>query len=442
MSRPLRFLHLSTFYPPGCFGGDGIYLQRLARALAEQGHRVDVVHCVDSYEMLQTVQPAIEQYKHPNLTVHSLHSRYGFISPLLSHQTGRPYLKERAIAEIIRSTQPDVIHFHNISLLGPEVLGLGREVEAVRLYTAHEYWLICPTHVLWKFNREPCEKTDCIRCTLMAKRPPQLWRYTGMLARCAREVDAFLAPSRFSAGIHRARGFEPPMQHFPLFVERADADWQNPAPRPHERPYFLFVGRLETIKGVRPLIEAWNKGAQTDLLIAGSGTEEAELRILAAANPRISFLGHVQPGALGKLYVNSIACIVPSVCYEVFPNVILECFARKTPIIAHDHGAMSEMVRESGGGLLYINEAELLSAVTQLSQSSILRSELAEKAYRAFDTLWSPEAHLNSYFELLRNLAERKFGRILWQLADGSSSPAKISDDQSSASTVATISRS
>jgi glycosyltransferase involved in cell wall biosynthesis len=442
MSRPLRFLQLSTFYPPECFGGDGIYLQRLARALAEQGHRVDVVHCVDSYQMLQTVQPGIEQYKHPNLTVHSLQSRYGFVSPLLSHQTGRPYLKERAIGEIIRSTQPDVIHFHNISLLGPEVLALGREVEAVKLYTAHEYWLICPTHVLWKFNREPCEKADCIRCTLMAKRPPQLWRYTGMLARCAREVDAFLAPSRFSAEIHRARGFEPPMQHFPLFVERADADWQNPAPRPHERPYFLFVGRLETIKGVRPLIEAWNKGAQTDLLIAGSGTEEAELRILAGANPRISFLGHVQPGALGSLYVNSIACIVPSLCYEVFPNVVLESFARKTPIIAHDHGAMSEMVRESGGGLLYTNEAELLSAVTQLSQSSMLRSELSEKAYRAFDALWSPEAHLKNYFELLRNLAERKFGRIPWELAEGSSSPAEISEKQSSISRVATISRS
>jgi glycosyltransferase involved in cell wall biosynthesis len=442
MSRPLRFLHLSTFYPPDCFGGDGIYLQRLARALVEQGHRVDVVHCVDSYQMLQTVQPGIEQYKHPNLTVHSLHSRYGFVSPLLSHQTGRPYLKERAIGEIIRSTQPDVIHFHNISLLGPEVLALGRGVEAVKLYTAHEYWLICPTHVLWKFNREPCEKTDCIRCTLMAKRPPQLWRHTGMLARCAREVDAFLAPSRFSAEIHRARGFELTMQHFPLFVERADADWQNPAPRPHERPYFLFVGRLETIKGIRPLIEAWNKGAQTDLLIAGSGTEEAELRILAGANPRISFLGHVQPGALGNLYVNSIACIVPSLCYEVFPNVILESFARKTPIIAHDHGAMSEMVRESGGGLLYTNEAELLSAVTQLSKSATLRAELAEKAYRAFDTRWSPEAHLNRYFELLRNLAERKFGRIPWQVAEENSSPAEINDSQSSASRVATISRS
>jgi glycosyltransferase involved in cell wall biosynthesis len=118
---------------------------------------------------------------------------------------------------------------------------------------------------------------------------------------------------------------------------------------------------------------------------------------------------------------------VPSLCYEVFPNVILESFARKTPIIAHDHGAMSEMIRESGGGLLYANEAELLSAVTQLSQSPMLRSTLAEKAYRAFDTLWSPEAHLKSYFELLRNLAERKFGRIPWELAEENSSSAEIS---------------
>ena len=37
----------------------------------------------------------------------------------------------------------------------------------------------------------------------------------------------------------------------PYFIDRADGDWQSPAPRPQARPYFLFVGRLEEIKGRR-----------------------------------------------------------------------------------------------------------------------------------------------------------------------------------------------
>ena len=48
----------------------------------------------------------------------------------------------------------DVVHFHNISLVGgPGVLGLGANRRAVRIMTAHEHWLICPMHLLWKYDR-------------------------------------------------------------------------------------------------------------------------------------------------------------------------------------------------------------------------------------------------------------------------------------------------
>ncbi len=35
MSRPLKFLHLTTFYPPYSFGGDALYLYRLCHALGD-----------------------------------------------------------------------------------------------------------------------------------------------------------------------------------------------------------------------------------------------------------------------------------------------------------------------------------------------------------------------------------------------------------------------
>ena len=53
----LRFCMLSTFYPPYSYGGDGITLQRLARALVRAGHEVTVIHDADAYTSLGYAEP-------------------------------------------------------------------------------------------------------------------------------------------------------------------------------------------------------------------------------------------------------------------------------------------------------------------------------------------------------------------------------------------------
>ena len=410
MARPLKFLLLTTFYPPYSFGGDGIFISRLAHALAQEGHQVDVVHCVDSYRALHSGEPTATADHHPNLTVHQLRSGFGIVSPLLSHQTGRVGLKREPIREIIRQSAPDVIHYHNISLLGPEVLALGPDT--LKLYTTHEYWLICPTHVLWKFNSRPCDKPECIRCTFLARRPPQLWRYFGMLDRYAANVDVFLAPSRFAAKMHAERGFSRPMRYLPSFV---DISAPVSAPRPHPRPYFLFVGRLESGKGVGSLITAWDKVMEADLLIAGDGSGASQLRTKAAANPRIRFLGMQTQPELGPLYDHCIASIVPSQMYEVFTTVVLEAFAHKAPVIVRDQGPLREMIEESRGGIGYRTEEELLEAVARLSRDASLREELSVNGFSMMTGRWSKAAHLKTYFELIREVALRKFGRVAWE---------------------------
>ena len=52
----------------------------------------------------------------------------------------------------------DVINFHNISLVGgPGILEMG---QALKLYMAHEHWLICPSHVLWRHQRHRIHDGD------------------------------------------------------------------------------------------------------------------------------------------------------------------------------------------------------------------------------------------------------------------------------------------
>src|SRR6185369_2208253 len=140
--RPLRFCMVTTFYPPYSFGGDGAFVRLLANELAKRGHQIEVIHCADSYRMLSGKEPKADSEEHPNLTVHRLESPVGFLSPLATQQTGFPLFKSAQIRKILNRGF-DVIHYHNISLVGgPKILEYG---QAIKLYTMHEYWLVCPT---------------------------------------------------------------------------------------------------------------------------------------------------------------------------------------------------------------------------------------------------------------------------------------------------------
>ena len=214
--------------------------------------------------------------------------------------------------------------------------------------------------------------------------------------------------------MHAERGFPRPLAYLPNFTDRQDRDWQNPEPRPHETPYFLFVGRLEQIKGLQTLIALWNRAPERDLLVAGEGGFEATLRQQAAGNPRIRFLGRRSQRELGALYHHALACIVPSLTYETFGMPSIEAFARKTPVIVRDLGGLPEPVRDSGGGFVYNSDAELLEALDRIAQSPALRDELGQKGYEGFLRSWCREAHLQLYFELLKATAETKLGSVPW----------------------------
>ena len=404
---PLRVALVTTFYPPCNFGGDGRYVRSFAHALARAGCEVEVIYDADAWCAMtghSEIPPPLPEP--PGVTVHRLSSRWPTGSAMLTQQTGTPVVQKAAIKALL-DRGFDVIHYHNTSLIGgPGVWALG---DAVKLHTAHEHWLVCANHVLWRYNRELCDARDCFKCSMTFHRPPQLWRSTGVLEREAAHVDAFIALSHSVAENHRAFGFTREMRAMASFLPADETEAKGAGTSaPHPRPYFLFVGRLEVIKGLQDVIPAWDETIPADLLIAGEGTYGAELRALAAGKSNVHFLGQVDPANLPALYRNARALIACSLCYEVFPMVALEAFREATPLIARDLGPYAQILDESGGGLLFTDAATLRNAVTALATDTALRDRLGTAGQAATATRWSEATAMRDYLALVREVATHR----------------------------------
>jgi glycosyltransferase involved in cell wall biosynthesis len=397
---------ITTFYPPYHFGGDAMYIYRLTNELARRGHKVDVIHCKDAYMLLRNEQTLGDFPNHSNVRTYPLDSWAGPLSPVLTQQTGVPFFKRGVIKRLLNSESYDVIHYHNMSLVGITALAYGK---AVKLYTTHEHWLVCPVHVLWKFNREVCSERSCTLCQIRAGRPPQFWRHTGLLEKMLRHVDCFISPSRFSMKKQLELGLQIPMVHLPYFLPKRSHS--NPAEngnrRPRPKPYFLFVGRLEKIKGVQNLIPIFKERREYDLLIAGAGEYEQTLKGLAAGSDNIVFLGKLNQERLTEFYRSALAVIVPSICYETFGIIIIEAFAMKTPVIVNNLGALPEVVEDSGGGIVYNNDVELKKALDEIAQNPGLRNELGLKGHNAYLELWTEDAHMGQYLALVSRVQQK-----------------------------------
>lgn len=407
MKNKLKFLMVTTFYPPYNFGGDGVFVYRLSNELARRGHTVDILHCRDAYEILEKKGPKGEYPNHPNITVHSLKSRFGFLSPLATQQTGYAFFKKKKIKALITEKKFDIIHYHNLSLIGLDILAYG---DGIKLYTMHEYWLICPMHILWKYGREVCTKRNCISCQLIGKRPVQWWRYSNIIQKALSHIDAFISPSLFTKKKYYELGLKVPIRYIPNFspISIDPGEFTREDSFQHSQPYFLFVGRLEKIKGVQNLIPVFRKYTKCDLLIAGDGDYEPTLRKLAGDTQNIRFLGRLSHKELQSLYRNALAVIIPSICYEVFGMTLIEAFAMRIPVIVNNSGALPEIVKQSGGGFIYNNEDELREYMEKISSNPDLRQTLGVKGYQAYKKYWTEDCHIFLYYQLIQEIAAHR----------------------------------
>ena len=399
----MKFAMLTTFFGPHSFGGDAAFVDRLSRALARRGHEVHVAHCLDAFDVVKGDQDPRPYDPPPGVHIHAIRSRLGRLSPLWTHRVGGPGPKSGPIRRLLREVGPDVVHFHNLSLIGgPGLLGV-EAGGAVKLMTTHEHWLVCPLHVLWKFNSRVCETTECLRCSVKARKPPQFWRMGTYRDVNLRHLDALICPSRSTQREHARRGVDFPTTVLPYFLPEDYLGRPATSTPPHDRPYVAVAGRLEEIKGFQDAIAAMRSLPGLDLRVAGTGAFEPELRRLAAGAANVHFEGRLDAAGVASLFRGARAVVVPSLVYETFGYVVLEAFAEGTPVVVRALGALPELVAQSGGGLLFRSPEGLVDALRTIATDHDLRDKLGARGARARHEVWSEEEHIGRYLGLIES---------------------------------------
>jgi glycosyltransferase involved in cell wall biosynthesis len=397
----MRLGMVTTFYPPYSFGGDATYVRNLSRGLAARGHEVEVIHCQDAYDLLGGQAPDAPVVD-PGVRVHRLHSRGGPLSPLITQQTGRPGLKAAALKRLLGGGRFDVVNFHNISLVGgPGVLAYSRA--PITLYTLHEHWLVCPTHIFWKERNRACDGPTCLTCCIKSGVPPQLWRYGPLIRKALDHVDQLIAPSAFTAEKHAA--LERAIEVLPLF-----AACPPPAEvAPVSPSTFVVVGRVTASKGVEPLLRVFARLPHLQLLVMGDGDQRPALEQAYAASPNIRFLGALPQAELAKHYAAAVALILPSIAPETFGLGVVEAAACGTPaLVTAGAGGAVEIIQQTGGGLIYRNEGELAAALRDLSTQPDLRQRLGAAARAGYAAHHTLDRHLDRYEALIARVLEQK----------------------------------
>lgn len=299
------------------------------------------------------------------------------------------------VKRIIQTKNVDAVHIHNtLLLLSPAVVRAAKHTGVPVVQTLHNFRLFCPNGILLR-GGQVCE--DCphhgLACAVRHR------CYRGSLAQTLVVAAAY--------GLHRLLGTwrgvtmvaltefdRRKLLEFNRLHPMFDADRLVVKPNPvcvpdgpvtpwePRKNQMLFAGRLEELKGLRTVLEAWRLLGDTapTLLVAGEGPLGDWAR--AQNLPNVRFLGQLSRTELHARMAESRAVVAASLCYESFALVPAEAHALGTPVLASDLGNVGASVQPGVDGLRFTpgDANALAGAVRALGQMSFDCNAIAARA--------------------------------------------------------------
>ena len=254
----------------------------------------------------------------------------------------------------------DVVHVQNFfPLISPSVYYAAKAQGVPVVQTLHNYRLLCPNALFFR-DGHVCE--NCLG-------KPVPWN--GILHACYRESRTASGAVAAMLTVHRTmRTWTEMVDVYIALTEFARQKFIQggiPAEKIVVKPnfvhpdlgcgegrggYALFVGRLSPEKGLDTLLAAWERlGGQVPLKIVGEGPLASQVAEAVKKLDYVEWLGRRPMEEVYELMGRAMFLIFPSNWYETFGRVAVEAFAKGTPVIAANIGAIAELIEHGRTGL-------------------------------------------------------------------------------------------
>ncbi|HEY3291252.1 MAG TPA: glycosyltransferase family 4 protein [Anaerolineae bacterium] len=372
-------LAINKFYYQ--FGGVENYHFRMMELLTKHGHRVV------PFGMQHPGNPPTEWSRFFVSEVD-----YDDASPLSRlRSAGRAlysFEARRKLRELITETHPQIAHLHHIyHQISTSVLYELRDQGIPIVQTVHDYKMVCPNAKLYV----PRTQEVCFRCkghhylnaigqncgsygigssiqiAFLAYAEQVLQPYQRMVSKFI-SLSTFLKDKLVESGIDGNK-----ITVIPNFI-----DASLYAPQFHG-DYVLYVGRLESYKGVQVFIEAARHLPHIQFKVIGTGTYEAALREQAAREtPNVEFMGRQDHTVVRQMLTHCLCLVAPSIWYDIAPVVTLEAYASGKPVIVSNMGGLPEPVQDGVTGFLVPPGSweAIAEYVTRLSGNAALAEQM------------------------------------------------------------------
>lgn len=397
-------------------GGLNVYVREVCAALSDRGIASDVF--TRSLEGMSPSEPDFEQLAPLSRVVYVAAGRPGLDKYRLLDEV--PGFASRVRALIASSgLRYDLIHSH-YWLSGVAACGLRGQLRLPWAHTAHTLAVVKNRHLAPGDVPEPEIRADL----------------EGEVSRCAdllvvnTEVEGRHLMRAYGVRPDRIAVVAPGCAVEVLAGGRAAARQEARARigYANER-LFVFVGRLERLKGVdvalhaMALLTAGGRNPEARLLVLGAdsrtGGESEQARLTAMAGglgvrERVRFLGSVPQSRLADYYRAAEACLVPSYS-ESFGLVALEAQACGTPVVASNVDGLASIVRDGLTGFLVDGHdpEDYAERMGRLLDDPVLVERIGDRAARlASSFTWARTADrvTDLYEDLVRTNVPRFTG--------------------------------
>ncbi|ARV58405.1 glycosyl transferase family 1 [Nostocales cyanobacterium HT-58-2] len=305
----------------------------------------------------------------------------------------------------------DVVHVQNFfPLISPSVYYAARAEGVPVVQTLHNYRLLCPNALFFR-NGSICE--DCLGKFIPSP---------GVLHGCYRNSQVATGGVATMLTVHRAMSTWTKMVDLYIalteFARQKFIEGGLPAEKIVVKPnfvsfdpglgegrggYALFVGRLSVEKGLDTLLSAWEHlGIKIPLRIVGDGPLADQVVEATKRLPQVKWLGRRPMAEVYALMGEAMFLVFPSKWYETFGRVAVEAFAKGTPVIAANIGAIAELVESGRTGFHFRpgDTEDLIAKVEWALSNPAKLAQMRQEARAEFEAKYTAQKNYEKLIEI------------------------------------------